>query len=106
MAAQQVTHRPSFEKTALVQSRFQIRQQPAPRAPGWAFAQVGLYTEGSPIRDRNIAEQYLRLILNAIGITDVTVVAGGGAKAVDMCEATMEGFVAKHAVAIQQSVLA
>lgn len=70
------------------------------------IASGGVYTEGSPIRDRNIAEQYLRLILNVIGITDVTVVAGGGAKAVDMRDATMEEFVAKHAIAIQQAALA
>ena len=70
------------------------------------IASGGVYTEGSPIRDRNIAEQYLRLILNVIGITDVTVVAGGGAKAVDMGSATMENFVAEHAIAIKQAALA
>ena len=57
------------------------------------MASGGVYTEGSPIRDRDIATQYLRLVLGAIGITDVTVVAGGGAKAVDMRETTMEGFI-------------
>ena len=58
------------------------------------LASGGVYTEGSPIRDRDIATQYLRLILNVIGITDVTVVAGGGAKVVDMREQTMGGFIA------------
>ena len=58
------------------------------------IASGGVYTEGSPIRDRDIATQYLRLILGVIGITDVTVVAGGGAKAVDLRETTMEGFIA------------
>lgn len=58
------------------------------------IASGGVYTEGSPIRDRDIATQYLRLILGVIGITEVTVVAGGGAKAVDMHETTMEGFIA------------
>ena len=57
------------------------------------MASGGVYTEGSPIRDRDIATQYLRLLLGVIGITDVTVVAGGGAKAVDMRETTMEGFI-------------
>ena len=57
------------------------------------IASGGVYTEGSPIRDRDLATQYLRLILNVIGITDVTVVAGGGAKAVDMRETTMERFI-------------
>jgi FMN-dependent NADH-azoreductase len=67
------------------------------------LASGGVYTEGSPIRDRNIAEQYLRLILNVIGITDVTVVAGGAAKLVDMGEETMAGFVAKHGPAIEEA---
>ena len=58
------------------------------------LASGGVYNEGSPIRDRDIATQYLRLILGVIGITDVTTIAGGGAKAVDMREATMEGFIA------------
>ncbi|MCB8876002.1 FMN-dependent NADH-azoreductase [Acidisoma silvae] len=57
------------------------------------MASGGIYTEGSPIRDRDIATQYLRLVLGVIGITEVTVVAGGGAKAVDMRETTMEGFI-------------
>ena len=57
------------------------------------LASGGVYTEGSPIRDRDIATQYLRLILNVIGITDVTVVAGGGAKVVDLREQTMDGFI-------------
>ncbi len=59
------------------------------------LASGGVYTEGSPIRDRDIATQYLRLILTVIGITDVTVVAGGGAKVVDLGEATMDGFIEK-----------
>jgi FMN-dependent NADH-azoreductase len=58
------------------------------------IASGGVYTEGSPIRDRDIASQYLRLVLGVIGITDVTIVAGGGAKAVDMRERTMEDFLA------------
>ncbi len=57
------------------------------------LASGGAYTEGSPIRDRDIATQYLRLSLNVIGITDMTVVAGGGAKVVDMREQTMDGFI-------------
>lgn len=57
------------------------------------IASGGVYTEGSPIRDRDIATQYLRLILGVIGIEDITVVAGGGAKAVDLHEQTMDGFI-------------
>ncbi len=67
------------------------------------IASGGVYTEGSPIRSRDIATQYLRLILNIIGIDDVTVVAGGGAKAVDLREQTMEGFLDKLQPAIQQA---
>ena len=58
------------------------------------LASGGVYTKESPIRDRDIAAQYLRLILGVIGIEDVTVVAGGGAKAVDLHEQTMDGFLA------------
>ena len=65
------------------------------------LASGGVYTEGSPIRDRDIATQYLRLVLNVIGIIDVTVVAGGGAKAVDMRETTMDGFIGTLQPAIE-----
>ncbi len=50
------------------------------------MASGGVYTEGSPIRDRDIATMYLRLILKVIGIEDVTVVAAGGSKVVDLGE--------------------
>lgn len=63
----------------------------------------GVYTEGSPIRDRDIATQYLRLILGVIGITDVTVISGGGAKAVDMGEQTMGAFVGRFGHEIGQA---
>ena len=65
------------------------------------MASGGVYTEGSPIRDRDIATQYLRLILGVIGITEVTIVAGGGAKAVDMRETTMDGFIENLQPAIE-----
>jgi FMN-dependent NADH-azoreductase len=67
------------------------------------IASGGVYTEGSPLRDRDIAARYLRLILNVIGIDDVTIVAGGGAKAVDLGEETMAAFVAGKAQAIRQA---
>ncbi|WP_214473196.1 NAD(P)H-dependent oxidoreductase [Mesorhizobium sp. dw_380] len=59
------------------------------------MASGGVYTEGSPIRHRDIATQYLRVILDAIGIADVTFVAAGGAKAVDMGEIGREDFLDK-----------
>lgn len=67
------------------------------------LASGGIYTEGSPIRERDIATQYLRLILNVIGITDVTVVAGGGAKVVDLREQTMGDFLGKLQPEIEQA---
>lgn len=70
------------------------------------LASGGVYTEGSPIRDRDIATQYLRLILNVIGITDVTIVAGGGAKVVDMGEQTMDGFIASVGREIERAAAA
>lgn len=56
------------------------------------LASGGDYTDGSPIQNRDVATQYLRLILGVIGIEDVTVVAGGRAKAVDLHEQTMDQF--------------
>ena len=56
------------------------------------LASGGVYTEGSPIRDRDLATQYLRLILGVIGISDVTFIAAGGAKAVDLGEVGREEF--------------
>nr|WP_321985237.1 NAD(P)H-dependent oxidoreductase [uncultured Lichenicoccus sp.] len=59
------------------------------------LASGGVYTEGSPIRDRDIATQYLRLILKVIGITDVTFIAAGNAKAVDLGQIGRDDFLAK-----------
>ncbi len=70
------------------------------------LASGGVYIEGSPIRGRDIATQYLRLILKVIGITDVTIVAGGGAKVVDMGEQTMDGFIASIEPAIERAAAA
>ena len=70
------------------------------------LASGGVYTAGSPIRDRDIATQYLRLILNVIGITDVTIVAGGGAKVVDMGQQTMNGFIAGVGPEIERAAAA
>lgn len=70
------------------------------------MASGGAYTEGSPIRDRDIATTYLRLILKVIGIEDVTVVAGGNAKAVDMGETTREAFLQKFDLEIAAAAAA
>lgn len=67
------------------------------------IASGGVYTEGSPIKERDIATQYLRLILSVIGITDVTFVAGGGAKAVDLGDITMHDFIEKLAPDIERA---
>ena len=64
------------------------------------MASGGVYTEGSPIRDRDIATMYLRLILKVIGIEDVTFVAAGGSKAVDMDETPREEFLSTFEPAI------
>ena len=70
------------------------------------LASGGVYTHGSPIRDRDLATQYLRLILGVIGITDVTFIAGGGAKAVDMGEKTMAGFIEGFEAEIERAAAA
>ncbi len=67
------------------------------------MASGGVYTEGSPIRDRDIATTYLRLVLKVIGIEDVTVVAGGNAKSVDMGEITRDAFLQKFAAEVAEA---
>ena len=59
------------------------------------LASGGVYTEGSPIRDRDLATQYIRLILKVIGITDVIFIAAGNAKAVDLGQIGRDDFLAK-----------
>ena len=70
------------------------------------MASGGVYTEGSPIRDRDLATAYLRLILKVIGIEDVTVVAGGNAKAVDMGEISRDDFLKKFVPDIEAAARA
>jgi FMN-dependent NADH-azoreductase len=64
------------------------------------MASGGVYTQGSPIRDRDIATSYLRLILKVIGIEDVTVVAGGNAKSVDLGQTTRDAFLQSFATEV------
>lgn len=64
------------------------------------MASGGVYTEGSPIRDRDIATLYLRLILKVIGIEDVTFVAAGGSKVVDLGEKTRDEFLESFSPAV------
>jgi FMN-dependent NADH-azoreductase len=59
------------------------------------MASGGIYSEGSPIQDRDIATQYMRLILKIIGITEATFVTAGGAKVVDLGEVPREAFLAR-----------
>jgi len=67
------------------------------------MASGGVYTEGSPIRDRDIATNYLKLILKVIGIEDVTVVSGGNAKSVDMGQISRIAFLETFAPQIEQA---
>jgi FMN-dependent NADH-azoreductase len=67
------------------------------------MASGGVYTEGSPIRDRDLATAYLRLVLKVIGIEDVTVIAGGNAKSVDMGEVSREAFLVGFAPEIARA---
>lgn len=56
------------------------------------LASGGVYTQGSPIQDRDIATQYLQLILKVIGITDLTFIAAGNAKSVDLGSVGIDEF--------------
>lgn len=70
------------------------------------IASGGVYGEGAPIANRNIAPQYLKLILNVLGITDVTLIHGENAKSVDMGQTTMNDFVESHAPRMRQLAIA
>jgi FMN-dependent NADH-azoreductase len=70
------------------------------------IASGGEYGEISPIRDRDIATQYLKMILKVLGIEDISVVAGGGAKNVDLGEISMEKFVDKLDMQLKEKVFA
>ena len=67
------------------------------------MASGGVYTQGSPIHDRDIATNYLRLVLEVIGIEDVTVVAGGNAKSVDMGQTTRDAFLQSFASEVAEA---
>lgn len=68
------------------------------------LASGGVYTSDSPIRDRDVATQYLKLILSVLGITDVTFIAAGGAKSVDLGEISMHDFLEKFETEILKSL--
>ncbi len=70
------------------------------------MASGGVYTEGSPIRDRDIATLYLRLVLKVIGIEAVTFVAAGGSKVVDLGEKTREEFLSAFEPALSAAARA
>ena len=67
------------------------------------MASGGVYTESSPIRERDIATDYLRLILKVIGIEDVTVIAGGNATSVDMGDVTRDEFLQTFASEVAEA---
>lgn len=58
------------------------------------LASGGVYTAGSPIADRDIATQWLRLILHVLGITDVAFVAAGGTKVIDLGQQSRADYMA------------
>lgn len=58
------------------------------------LASGGVYTEDSPLRERDIATQWLRLILQVIGIGDVDFVAAGGSKVIDMGQQSRQDYMA------------
>lgn len=70
------------------------------------IASGGEYGDGSPIKDRDIATQYLRMILKVLGIQDIKVVPGGGAKNVDLGQISMEDFVGKLDIQIKEKAFA
>jgi len=70
------------------------------------IASGGIHGENSPIAHLNYAPQYLRSILNIIGITEVDLIHGEGAKAVDLGDATMADFVEAFVPKLDRSTAA
>ena len=68
-------------------------------------ASGGDYSEGSPIQNRDIAQQYLVMILKILGFENVLLIAGGNAKKVDMGEISMDDFIADFDAVIHQRVV-
>ncbi len=68
------------------------------------LASGGVYTEGSPIRDRDMATQWLRLILGVLGIENVEFVAAGGTKVIDLGEQSRIDYMAPIVPRIQEAV--
>lgn len=69
------------------------------------MASGGVYTNDSPIKDCDFATNYLRLILKVIGIEDVSVVAGGNAKSVDMGQTSRQEFLRPFREEIKLAVM-
>lgn len=67
------------------------------------LASGGVYTAGSPIAGRDIATQWLRLILGVLGIDDVTVIAAGGTKVIDLGQQSRDDYMAPIAALVQQA---
>ncbi|MBV6748833.1 NAD(P)H-dependent oxidoreductase [Pseudomonas chlororaphis] len=68
------------------------------------LASGGVYTEGSPIRDRDIATQWLRLILNVLGIENIEFIAAGGTKVIDLGEQSRSEYMAPIIPLIREAV--
>lgn len=68
------------------------------------LASGGVYTVGSPIRDRDIATQWLRLILNVLGIENIEFVAAGGTKVIDLGEQSRSEYMAPIIPLIRDAV--
>lgn len=68
------------------------------------LASGGVYTEGSPIRDRDIATQWLHLILGVLGIENIEFIAAGGTKVIDLGEQSRTDYMASIVPRIQGAV--
>lgn len=67
------------------------------------LASGGIYTEGSPIRDRDMATQWLRLILGVLGMDNIEFVAAGGTKVIDLGEQSRADYMAPIVPLIQDA---
>jgi len=70
------------------------------------IASGGIYDAGTAMASYNFVEPYLRTVLGFLGVTDVTVIAAGGASGITYGKIDRASFLAPHVESIRAQVQA
>ena len=62
---------------------------------------IGIYDAGTAMASYNFVEPYLRTVLGFLGVTDVTVIAAGGASGITYGKIDRTSFLAPHVESIR-----